>query len=64
MLIVSSRLLFQLMHKNYYKIVTQLKLFKIIIVSPTCFGLQNHHRGALSLCFAIVTMLTSVTYRY
>ena len=24
----------------------------------------NHHQGALSLCFAKVTMLTSVTYRY
>jgi len=64
MLIVLSPLFVQLMHTDYYKIVKQLKSFKIIIVAPTCFGLQNHHQGALSLCFAKVTMLTSVTYRY
>ena len=29
------------MHTNYYKIVKQLKSFKIIIVAPTCFGLHK-----------------------
>jgi len=29
------------MHANYYKIVTQLKSFKITILAPTCFGLHK-----------------------
>ena len=29
------------MHTNYYKIVKQLKSFKIIVVAPTCFGLHK-----------------------
>ena len=41
MLVVSSPLFVQLMHTNYYKIVKQLKSFKIIIVAPTCFGLHK-----------------------
>jgi len=28
-------------HKLFYKIVKQLKSFKIIIVAPTCFGLHK-----------------------
>jgi len=53
------------MHTNYYKIVKELKSFKIIIVAPTCVSVYiNQHQGALSLCFAKVTMLTSVTYLY
>jgi len=35
------------MHKHYYKIVKQLKSFKIIIVAPTCFSLHKpKHVGA------------------
>jgi len=42
-----SPLCVQLMHTNYYKIVKQLKSIKIIIVSPTCFGLRKpKHVGA------------------
>jgi len=41
MLIVLSPLFVQLVHTNYYKIVTQLKSFKIIIDAPTCFGLHK-----------------------
>jgi len=52
------------MHTNYYKTVKQLKSFKIIIVAPTCFGLHKPSSGSYSLCFAKVTMLTSITYRY
>ena len=33
------------MHTNYYKIVKQLKSFKIIIVAPTCFGLHKPSSG-------------------
>jgi len=40
-LIVLSPLFVQLKHKNYYKIVKQLKSFKIIIIAPTCFGLHK-----------------------
>jgi len=64
MLIVLSLLFVQLMHTNYYKIVKQLKSFKIIIFAPTCFGLRKPLSGSYSLCFAKVTMLTSVTYHY
>ena len=46
MLIVSSPLFVQLMHTNNYKIVKQLKLFKIIIVAPTCFGLHKPSSGS------------------
>ena len=53
-----SPLFVKLMYTNYYQIAKQLKSFKIIIVTPTCF------EGALNLCFAEVTVLTSVTYRY
>ena len=51
MLVILSLLFVQIMHTNYYKIVKRLKSFKMII------------EGALSLCFAKVTMLSSVTYR-
>ena len=34
------------MHTNYYKIVKQLKSFKIIIVAPTCFGLHKPSSGS------------------
>ena len=61
---VLSPLFVQLMQENYYKIIKQLKSFKIITVAPTCFGFINHHQGALSLCFDKVTILASVTYRY
>jgi len=37
MLIVLSPLFVQLMHTNYYKIVKQLKSFKIIIFAPNIF---------------------------
>jgi len=46
MLIVLNPLFVQLMHKNYYKIVKQLKSFKIIIVAPTCFGLHKPSSGS------------------
>ena len=42
----SSPLFVQLMHTNYYKIVKQLKSFKIIIVAPTCFGLHKPSSGS------------------
>jgi len=48
-LIVLSPLFVQLMHKNYYKIVKQLKSFKIItiiIVAPTCFGFYKPSSGS------------------
>jgi len=31
---------------NYYKIVKQLKSFKIIVVGPTCFGLHKSSSGS------------------
>jgi hypothetical protein len=34
------------MHTNYYKIVKQLKSFKIIIVVPTYFGLHKPSSGS------------------
>ena len=34
------------MHTKYYKIVKQLKSFKIIIVAPTCFGLHKPSSGS------------------
>jgi len=34
------------MQTNYYKIVKQLKSFKIIIVAPTCFGLHKPPSGS------------------
>ena len=34
------------MHMNYYKIVKQLKSFKVIIVAPTCFGLHKPSSGS------------------
>ena len=46
MLIILSSLFVQLMHTNYYKIVKQLKPFKIIIVAPTCFGLHKPSSGS------------------
>ena len=37
---------------HYYKIVENLKQFKIITPAPTCFGSRwNHHQGAV-LCLA------------
>ena len=45
MLVVLSPLFVQLMHTNYYKIVKQLKSFKIIIVAPACFGLHKPSSG-------------------
>jgi len=45
MLIVLRPLFLQLMHTNYYKIVKQLKSFKIIIVAPTRFGLHKPSSG-------------------
>ena len=46
MLIVLSPLFVQLMHTNYYKIVKQLKSFKIITVAPTCFGIHKPSSGS------------------
>jgi len=34
------------MHTNCYKTVKQLKSYKIIIVSPTCFGLHKPSSGS------------------
>jgi len=45
-LIVLRPLFVQLMHTNYYKIVKQLKSFKIIIVAPTRFGLHKPSSGS------------------
>jgi len=36
----------QVMHTNYYKIIKQLKSFKIIIVASTCFGLHEPSSGS------------------
>ena len=41
-----SPLFVQLMHENYYKIVKQLKSFKIIIAVPTCFDLRKPSSGS------------------
>jgi len=46
MLMVLSLLFVQLIHTNYYKIVKQLKSFKIIIVAPTCFDLHKPSSGS------------------
>ena len=46
MLIALSPLFVQLMHTNYYKIVKQLKSFKIIIVAPACFALHKPSSGS------------------
>ena len=51
MLIVLSPLFVQLMHTNHYKIVKQLKSFKITIVAPTCFGL---HKSSLRIFFNVL----------
>jgi hypothetical protein len=64
MLIVSGPLFVQLLHTNYYKIVKQLKSFKIILIAPACLVYINHRQEALSLCFAKVAMLTLVAYFY
>jgi len=32
-------------HTDYYKVVKQLKSFKIVILAPTCFSLQNPTSG-------------------
>ena len=45
MLIVVSPLFVQLTHTNY-KIVKQLKSFKIIIVAQACFGLHKPSSGS------------------
>ena len=45
-MIVLSSLFVQLMDTNYYKIVKELKSFKIIIVAPTCFGLHKPSSGS------------------
>ena len=45
-MIVLSPLFVQLMDTNYYKIVKELKSFKIIIVAPTCFGLHKPSSGS------------------
>jgi len=55
---ILSPLFVQLMHTNYYKIVKQLKSFKIIIVAQHVSVYINHHQGVLSLCFAEVKILT------
>jgi len=34
------------MHTNYYKIVKQLKSYKIITVAPACFGLHKPSSGS------------------
>ena len=57
-----GNIIVQLMHTNYYKIVKLLKLFKIITVGPTCFGLHKPSSGSYSLCFDKVAILSSVTY--
>jgi len=42
---------------HYYKIVENLKQFKIITPAPTCFGSRwNHHQGAV-LCLAKTTIM-------
>jgi len=46
MLMVLNPLFVQLTHTNYYKIVKQLKSFKIITVAPTCFGLHKPPSGS------------------
>jgi len=43
---ILSPLFVQLRHKNYYKIVKQLKSFKIITVASTCFGLHKPSSGS------------------
>ena len=52
------------MQTNYYKVVSQLKSFKIIIVAPTCFGLHKPSSGSSQPVLRYVTMLTWVTYSY
>jgi hypothetical protein len=45
---------------HYYKIIEMLKQFKIITLSPICFGsCRNHHQGAV-LCLAKTTKWFSV----
>jgi len=41
------------MHTNCYKIVKQLKSFKIITVAPACFGLHTPSSGSYILCLSL-----------
>jgi len=53
------------MHINYYKIVKQLKSFKIIIFAPTCFGLHKPSSGSslgIVAAYAITIPITSNNY--
>ena len=63
-MIVLSPLYIHLMHKNYYKIVKQLKSFKIIIVAPTCFGLHKSSSGSSQpvLRFSFNTLTCSCAF--
>jgi len=53
MLTVSSPLFVQLMYTNYYKIVKQLKSFKIIIIATACFGLHKPSSGSSQLTLQV-----------
>ena len=52
-LLLLNPLFVQLKHTNYYKIVKQLKSFKIVIVAPAYFGLHTPSSGSYSLCLAL-----------
>ena len=53
MSIVLSPLFVQLMHTNYYKIVKQLKSFKIITVAPKFLGLHKPSSGSSQACASL-----------
>ena len=44
------------MHTNYYKILKQLKSFKIIIVAPTCFGLHKPSGNSQPVDFGYISL--------
>jgi len=64
MLTVSSPLLVQLMHTNYYKIVKQLKSFKIIITALAGFGLHKPSPRSSQPVLRQSYMFSSVTCRH
>ena len=60
---VLSPLFAQPMHTNYYKVVKQLKSFKIIIVVPTCFGLHKPSSGCSQTVLSVLWLHMQPQYR-
>jgi hypothetical protein len=54
-----NSLFVQLMHTNYSKLWI-IKIFIIITVAPTCFGLHQPSSGSHNPCLAKITLLVQV----